>query len=595
MVPTVPSAAVTTRLAGGGRPGRRRPAADDRRRAAAVPVAVAGPARGRGVPVERPAAVAGSAGPARGRPPARAAGRTGRRAGRRRPRRPPSGRRARGGHRRGPAPGPGPARHARAGWPMTWWAAPSSGRRAAQSADGTRVRPGVRRRGVPRWPPPAASTRRGLDRRHVVRHLALGRRHRPRRPGRGRGRAGAVGGRGAAAGPARRRRPAARRAAACGPTLPAGGFGAVVGNPPFQSQLGRATARQRRRPAAAAGPLRRRRPGLHRHGVAVPAARLRARPSRRAGGAGPAAVGGRRPRRRGGAGARSARRADLGDLWLDDGRGLRGRGRAVCAPVLERRGATPAPAPVARRGPAAGRGAGPGPARWTCRPSISRRTARGATLGDRAGRRSPGSATSTTAWPARCASCAELPPGAPVAAARHQRCARLGAPAPGASARSATPSAAGWRPWSTPALLAGAPADRPALGRAHRGAQARRRHADPRRRGAADVDGRVGALGAGARGRAARPGRPLARWRPRCWRPRATAWLARRVGRHRASTAARCGWRARPGRAAAAAGRARRGTTAAAALRAYVARPGARHARPLPRRRGAGVPARRPP
>jgi hypothetical protein len=164
------------------------------------------------------------------------------------------------------------------------------------------------------------------------------------------------------------------RGAALWPARPAGGFGAVVGNPPFQSQLGRATARS----AAEQRRLR------ARYGAAVRAYTDTAwlflllgcelvRPGGRVVLVEPASLVAARD-------AEAVRAAvdglaDLRDLWIDPGRVFAASVR-VCAPVLVRR-AAPAPEP-----PAADRWRGlwadvlglpPAPA-----------AAAGATLGDRA-------------------------------------------------------------------------------------------------------------------------------------------------------------------------------------------------------------------
>ncbi len=129
------------------------------------------------------------------------------------------------------------------------------------------------------------------------------------------------------------------------PDAPAGGFGAVVGNPPFQSQLGRATARS-------AGDQRRLRA---RYGAAVRAYTDTAwlflllgcelvRPGGRVVLVEPASLVAARDAEA----VRAAvdRLADLHDLWVDPGRVFAASVR-VCAPVLVRRPA-PAPAPADR-------------------------------------------------------------------------------------------------------------------------------------------------------------------------------------------------------------------------------------------------------
>lgn len=129
------------------------------------------------------------------------------------------------------------------------------------------------------------------------------------------------------------------------PDRPAGGFDAVVGNPPFQSQLGRATARS----ATEQRRLRRR------FGPAVRAYTDTAwlflllgcelaRPGGRVVLVEPQSV----------VAARDAvtvrdavdRQAHLHELWVDDGRVFAAAVR-VCAPVLERRQPDPAPGPEA--------------------------------------------------------------------------------------------------------------------------------------------------------------------------------------------------------------------------------------------------------
>jgi hypothetical protein len=127
------------------------------------------------------------------------------------------------------------------------------------------------------------------------------------------------------------------------PDAPAGGFAAVVGNPPFQSQLGRATARS-------AGDQRRLRT---RYGTAVRAYTDTAwlflvlgcelvRPGGRVVLVEPASLVAARD-------AEAVRAAveglaDLHDLWIDPGRVFAASVR-VCAPVLVRRSGPP-PAPV---------------------------------------------------------------------------------------------------------------------------------------------------------------------------------------------------------------------------------------------------------
>ncbi len=149
------------------------------------------------------------------------------------------------------------------------------------------------------------------------------------------------------------------------PAAPPAGFDAVVGNPPFQSQLGRATARD----AADRHRLR------QRYGRAVRAYTDTAwlflllgcelvRPGGRVVLVEPQSVVAARD-----AGAvREAvdRLAVLRDLWLDDGRVFTAAVR-VCAPVLERRTAVPG---QAASGPAHHGGAGdsPGaPGSWAAR------------------------------------------------------------------------------------------------------------------------------------------------------------------------------------------------------------------------------------
>lgn len=116
---------------------------------------------------------------------------------------------------------------------------------------------------------------------------------------------------------------------------PAGGFGAVVGNPPFQCQLDRATARgaaERRRLRARYGPAVRAYTDtawlfllagceLVRPGGRVVLVQPRSVVAARDAAAVRAAVG---------------QRAALVDLWLDERRAF-GAAVAVCAPVLERR------------------------------------------------------------------------------------------------------------------------------------------------------------------------------------------------------------------------------------------------------------------
>ncbi len=220
----------------------------------------------------------------------------------------------------------------------------------------------------------------GLDRRHVVRHLLWGADIDPV----GLAAAEAALALWAGEAPPPGRLVVAdplRTGPAVWPALPDGGFGAVVGNPPFQNQLGRATARS----DAVRRDLR------ARYGDAVRAYTDTAwlflllgceldRPGGRAVLVQPQSVVAARDA----SAVREAvgSRADLRDLWLDDGRVFTAAVR-VCAPVLERRADAPDPSPDA--GPAAGSGPAPGPGPRHCRSSISPTSARSDTLGERAG------------------------------------------------------------------------------------------------------------------------------------------------------------------------------------------------------------------
>ena len=189
----------------------------------------------------------------------------------------------------------------------------------------------------------------GLDRRHVVRHLLWGADIDPV----GLAAAEAALALWAGEAPPPGRLVVAdplRTGPAAWPALPDGGFGAVVGNPPFQNQLGRATARS----DAVRRDLR------ARYGDAVRAYTDTAwlflllgcelaRPGGRAVLVQPQSVVAARDA----SAVREAvgSRAELRDLWLDDGRVFTAAVR-VCAPVLERRADAPDPSPAA--GPAAG-------------------------------------------------------------------------------------------------------------------------------------------------------------------------------------------------------------------------------------------------
>lgn len=162
-------------------------------------------------------------------------------------------------------------------------------------------------------------------------------------------------------------RPPAGRLVVADPLLQAGdvwpdapgGFGAVVGNPPFQSQLGRATART----AADQRCLRERFGGAVRAYTDTAWLFLLAgcdlvRPGGRVVMVQPQSVVAARD-------AQSVRlaideRATLRDLWVDEGRVFSAAVR-VCAPVLERRPVVAAPTPGASGGDTPLPGRGPGP------------------------------------------------------------------------------------------------------------------------------------------------------------------------------------------------------------------------------------------
>jgi N-6 DNA Methylase len=131
--------------------------------------------------------------------------------------------------------------------------------------------------------------------------------------------------------------------AALWPGPPAGGFGTVVGNPPFQGQLGRRTARsaaERRRLRARYGDVLR--PYTDTAWLFLLLGCDLVRPGGRVVLVQPQSVVGARDA----AAVRSAvdTRADLHELWADDGRVFAAAVR-VCAPVLVRRSAGDGPAP----------------------------------------------------------------------------------------------------------------------------------------------------------------------------------------------------------------------------------------------------------
>ena len=373
----------------------------------------------------------------------------------------------------------------------------------------------------------------GLDRRTVVRHHAVGRRHRSGRPGRRRGGPGAVGGRGASARSTGRRRPAPRRDRRLARRRPTG------------STRWSATRRSR---ASSAGPRPATTPTRAalrtRYGDAVRAYTdtawlflllgLRADAPGRAGRPGPAAVGRRRPRCRGRCGRRSRRAADLRDLWLDDGRVFTRRGAGV-------RAGARAPARDRRRRHDAdgaddahhGGGAEPWARAWAraaTLPPVDLRPARHGDAGGAGCRRRPASATSTTGWPRSPSNATTCRPARP--SRRSSRAALVdwvgcGWGDPPGALRPAPLGGAGRRPRP--------PVGRPAGGAAagSPGAAAPKLVVASQTRvveAAVDPDGRLGALGAGAGGGAARSRATCGGWPRALLAPAASAWLAHRSG-----------------------------------------------------------------